>query len=60
MARALLVLTLSGCITHLAVRTHDHMRIAWTRDWNEASERAQRDHKPILMLLVAGEIDGLC
>jgi hypothetical protein len=61
MARLLaLALTLSGCITHLAVRTRDHLRIAWARDWDDAAARAQREHKPILMVLVAGEINGLC
>jgi hypothetical protein len=51
---------LAGCITHLPVRTTDHLRIAWARDFSDASQRAQREGKPILMLLVAGQIDGLC
>jgi hypothetical protein len=55
-----LLLTLSGCITHLAVRTREHLRIAWARDWNDAAARAAREQKPILMILVAGQIDGLC
>jgi hypothetical protein len=55
-----LALLLSGCITHLAVRTRDHLRITWARDFADATERAQREHKPILMVLVAGEINGLC
>ena len=50
----------AGCITHLPVRTTDHLRIAWARDFSDATERAQREGKPILMLLVAGQIDGLC
>lgn len=63
MARALALtisITLAGCITHLAVRTRDHLRIAWARDWDDATARAQRENKPILMILVAGQIDGLC
>ena len=59
--RALAIsITLTGCITHLPVRTTDHLRIAWARDWDDAASRAQRENKPILMLLVAGQIDGLC
>jgi len=61
MARLLAVaMLLSGCITHLAVRTRDHLRIAWARDWDDAAARARLEHKPILMILVAGQIDGLC
>ena len=62
MTRAAIAITLmtAGCITHLPVRTTDHLRIAWARDFADASERAQREGKPILMLLVAGQIDGLC
>jgi hypothetical protein len=62
MKRVLLAisLTLFGCITHLAVRTRDHLRIAWARDWEDAAARARRENKPILMVLVAGEINGLC
>ncbi len=52
--------TLSGCITHLAVRTRDHLRIAWADGWNAAQARAESEHKPILMCLVAGQIDGPC
>jgi hypothetical protein len=61
MARLLAVaMLLSGCITHLAVRTREHLRIAWARDWDDAATRARQEHKPILMVLVAGQIDGLC
>jgi hypothetical protein len=61
MARLLAVaLLLGGCITHLAVRTREHLRIAWARDWDDATARAGAQHKPILMILVAGQIDGLC
>ena len=53
-------ITLSGCITHLGVRTRDHLRIAWSSGWDDAQARAEREHKPILMCLVAGQIDGPC
>ena len=55
-----LALTLSGCITHLGVRTREHLRIGWANGWDDAAARAQREQKPILMILVAGQIDGLC
>ena len=61
MARLLaFAMLLSGCITHLAVRTREHLRIAWARDWDDAAMRARAQGKPILMVLVAGQIDGLC
>src|SRR5438128_552815 len=60
MARSLVLwLALSGCITHLGVRTREHLRIAWARDWDDAAARARRENKPILMILVAGQLAGL-
>jgi hypothetical protein len=53
-------LTLAGCITHLPVRTREHLTIRWAHDWDEAQREAQRLDRPILMCLVAGQIDGPC
>jgi hypothetical protein len=53
-------LLLAGCITHLPVRTHEHMTISWARDFADAQRQAQARDQPILMCLVAGEIDGPC
>ena len=55
-----LTLALAGCITHLPVRTRDHLRIAWARDFADAEARARRLDRPILAVLVAGQIDGPC
>jgi hypothetical protein len=57
---ALLSLLVAGCITHLPVRSREHMQIHWARDFADAGERARREHKPILAVLVAGKIDGPC
>jgi hypothetical protein len=63
--RALLVasvigLTFAGCITHLPVRSTTHMQIAWRAGWDDAAREAARTGKPILAVLAAGEIAGLC
>jgi hypothetical protein len=54
------VIALTGCITHLPVRTRTHLKIAWRAGWDDAAREAARTGKPILALLIAGEIDGLC
>ncbi len=50
----------SGCATHMLPRAHEHMKIRWAANYVAAQQEAQRDHKPILVVLVAGEIDGPC
>lgn len=57
---ALLLLFVAGCITHLPVRTRTHLQIPWERDFADASARAAREHKPILVVMAAGIIDGAC
>lgn len=60
MRLAVATLLLAGCITHLPVRTREHLGIPWARDFADAQQKAQAAGKPILMCLVAGEIDGPC
>lgn len=50
----------SGCATHMLPRAHEHMKIRWTANYEAAAAEAQRDHKPILVVLAAGEVDGPC
>jgi len=57
---AFLFLFVAGCITHLPVRTREHLQIPWARDFADAGERATREHKPILVVMAAGIIDGAC
>jgi hypothetical protein len=50
----------SGCLTHLPPAGHGHMAIHWGASYEAACDEAARTHRPLLVLLVAGEIDGLC
>jgi hypothetical protein len=51
---------LAGCVTHLWMRTREHLTIHWQPSFDAARAEAERAHKPILVLLVAGKIDGAC
>jgi hypothetical protein len=50
----------AGCLTHLPPSGHLHMAIPWRATYAEARDEAARTQRPLLVLLVAGEIDGLC
>jgi hypothetical protein len=50
----------AGCITHLPPRTTTHLQIHWQPDYETAQHQAQAAGKPLLVLLVAGEIAGPC
>jgi hypothetical protein len=60
MRLALASLLLAGCITHLPVRTREHLSIPWARSFDDAARRAADERKPLLVLMIAGQIDGLC
>ena len=49
-----------GCLSHLPPARHEHMRIQWQPSFAAAQARAQRENRPILACLVAGELDGWC
>jgi hypothetical protein len=57
---AFVALLLAGCITHLPPRTREHLTISWARGFDDACRRAASERKPILAILVAGQIDGPC
>ena len=57
---ALGLFTVAGCITHLPPRTTTHLGIHWQPDYASAQRAAEAAHKPLLVLLVAGEIAGPC
>jgi len=57
---ALAALLLTGCLSHLPPAGHAHMQIHWASGYQAAARQAQAEHKPMLVCLVAGEIDGLC
>ena len=50
----------SACITHLPPRTTTHLQIHWQPDYASAQRAAATAGKPLLVLLVAGEIAGPC
>ena len=55
-----MLLLVAGCITHLPPRSTTHLQIAWRPSFDAAARDAARAHKPLLAVLVAGEIDGPC
>ncbi len=59
-AVAAAVLAITGCITHLPVRTTTHLQIHWQSSFEAAEREAARVDKPLLAVLAAGEINGLC
>ncbi len=50
----------SGCITHMAPVNAKHMKIRWQRDFETARAAAQDSGRPMLVTLVAGDLQGLC
>jgi hypothetical protein len=55
-----LALLLAGCLTHLAPRSRAHQAIDWQTEYEAARVRAMQLQRPILVVLAAGERDGLC
>ncbi|MBX7097392.1 MAG: hypothetical protein K1X89_06760 [Myxococcaceae bacterium] len=52
---------LAGCLTHMPVAAEKrHLKIHWAASFDEARASASAQHKPVLLCLVAGKIDGLC
>lgn len=53
-------LALSGCATHMPPRALHHLKIHWSADIAAAQRDAAAQQKPLLVVLVAGPIDGPC
>ncbi len=53
-------LSVAGCITHLPPRGLTHLQIHWQPSYDAALAEAGRAHKPLLVLLIAGELAGPC
>ena len=52
---------LGGCFgTHHPDPVQTHMQIRWRTDWGEALAAAKELERPILLVGVAGSVDGLC
>ncbi len=59
--RLLALLTVTGGLTHVAPREHDEFdRITWAADYPSALTQAMAQHKPMLVIMVAGARDGEC
>jgi hypothetical protein len=56
----LAALALAACATHLLPQRYDHLKIDWQRDYSAARARAAAENKPLLVVLAAGDIKGLC
>ena len=58
---AALPLLLTGCLTHMrAPDEARHMEVDWRPDLRSAQSEARQTQKPVLLCMVAGEVDGLC
>ncbi len=57
---ALVALTATACLSHLPPAGHKHLAVNWQPSYAAAQAEAQRTGKPMLVCLVAGELDGLC
>ena len=50
-----------GCITHLEPeRRGEGLGVHWAPDVRAAQARARAEHKPLLLLLVSGDLCGFC
>ena len=60
-AAATLPLLLTGCLTHMrAPEEARHMEVAWRPSLTAAQREAAAADKPVLLCMIAGEVDGLC
>lgn len=50
----------SGCATHMLPRAHEHMKVRWAQSFDAAQAEAQRENKPLLVVMAAGDVDGPC
>jgi hypothetical protein len=57
---ALAALAFTGCITHLPPLGTRHLDIHWRPGFAAAQAEATATRKPLLVLLVAGELAGPC
>ncbi len=50
----------TACITHLPPRSTTHLAIQWQPSFDAAARVSAATGKPLLAVLAAGEIAGLC
>ncbi len=50
----------TACITHLPPRSTTHLAIHWQPSFDAAARLSAATGKPLLAVLAAGEIAGLC
>ncbi len=54
-------LLIAGCLTHLPPPPkHRQMLVHWQDDYFAGELEARAAHKPMLLVLAAGELDGAC
>ena len=60
---ALALLTIATACTHTPPpdrAQRGYLQIHWMPSWEAARAEAKRSDRPILVVLAAGELDGLC
>ncbi len=57
---AVALLCAAGCFSHMPPAGHAHMKIHWASSYEAAAVQARATGRPLLVLLIAGKIDGLC
>jgi hypothetical protein len=58
---AVVCVALTGCLSHIAAREDSgSLNIRWLEDYDEARKAAASSGRPILAVLVAGELKDKC
>jgi hypothetical protein len=57
---AVACLALAGCLTHVAPRSDEHLHVRWVDGFETARGIAAETGRPILLVMVAGELREHC
>ncbi len=50
-----------GCLSHVAPDSQpDHLQLAWAPDFGAAVKRAADEKRPILLCMIAGDVEKRC
>ena len=50
----------SGCLTHVPATSKKHLEIHWHSTFDDTASAARASGRPMLLVMAAGERDGLC
>jgi len=58
--RVLALALVSGCLTHVPPTSKKHLEIHWHPTFEGTATAARASGRPMLLVMAAGERDGLC